>query len=193
MKSIIETKGHHRIRGSLNQRGAALIVSLIILLVLTLLGVASMQSTGMESIMARNHRDQNTTFQSAESALRAGEAYVETLANTTDFNDTGTNGVYTEGNAPDPLASASWGTSITKAYSGFTLDGPTSSITLTAPRYYIEHVGTVGSASNNALNIGGYGQNSGQSDIDGFKITARAVSPDGNTETILQSYYGKAF
>ena len=55
------------------QRGAALITSLIILLVLTVLGVSAMSTSSLEEMMAGNLRDQNLSFQAAEAALRDGE------------------------------------------------------------------------------------------------------------------------
>lgn len=59
-----------------HQNGAALMVSLMILLVLTLIGVTSMQSTILEEKMAGNMRDKNLAFNAAESALREGENWV---------------------------------------------------------------------------------------------------------------------
>ncbi len=58
------------------QKGAVLIVALVILLVLTVLGVAIMESSVVEERMAGNVLDRNITFQAAEAALRAGEAEV---------------------------------------------------------------------------------------------------------------------
>lgn len=55
------------------QRGAVLIVSLIMLLILTLLGVAAMQTTTMEERMAGSMHAHNIAFQSAEMGLRQGE------------------------------------------------------------------------------------------------------------------------
>jgi len=56
------------------QRGMALVVSLVMLLSLTLLGLAAMQNTSLEERMAGNMRAQNLAFQAAEAGLRAGEA-----------------------------------------------------------------------------------------------------------------------
>lgn len=58
------------------QRGAVLVVSLIFLLVLTLLGVVSMQNTTLEERMARNVYDGERAFQTAEAALREAEGWV---------------------------------------------------------------------------------------------------------------------
>jgi len=61
------------------QRGAALVVSLLILLVMTLIGVTAMQTTVMEERMAGNLRNSNLAFQAAEAALREAEAYLAPL------------------------------------------------------------------------------------------------------------------
>jgi len=58
------------------QRGAALIVSMLILLVLTLLGITAMVITSLEERMSGNLRDKNLAFQAAEVALHAGELAV---------------------------------------------------------------------------------------------------------------------
>lgn len=59
-----------------NQSGAALMVGLVLLLILTILGITILQVTLMQERMARNLRDQNIAFQAAEAALRAGEAEI---------------------------------------------------------------------------------------------------------------------
>ncbi|MBY6073342.1 PilX protein [Marinobacter salsuginis] len=53
------------------QRGAALIVSLIVLLVLTLIGVAGMNTSVMQERMAVNSQNANRAFQAAESTVSA--------------------------------------------------------------------------------------------------------------------------
>lgn len=63
------------------QRGAALIISLIFLLLMTLIGVTSMQSTTMQERMAGNTRERNLAFQAGEAGLRAGETWLENQAN----------------------------------------------------------------------------------------------------------------
>lgn len=63
------------------QRGAVLIVSLIFLLLMTLIGVTSMQSTTLQERMAGNTRDRNLALQAAEAALRGGETWIAVAAN----------------------------------------------------------------------------------------------------------------
>ncbi len=60
------------------QRGAILVISLIILLVMTVLGISSLRSATMQERMSGNNLDRQLAFQAAEAALRAGERVVET-------------------------------------------------------------------------------------------------------------------
>lgn len=55
------------------QRGAVLVVSLLLLLVMTLLGLGASQSTRLQERMAGNQRDLELAMQGAEAGLRAAE------------------------------------------------------------------------------------------------------------------------
>lgn len=74
------------------ERGAAMVIALIMLLVLTLLATASGRMTLMEERMTGNTQDRNIAFQVAEAGLRAGEgqAQLPTLPNF----DANQNGLY---------------------------------------------------------------------------------------------------
>ncbi len=75
------------------QTGAALIMSMMLLMVMTLVSVVAMQSTVLEEKMAGNTRDRHLAFEAAEAALRAGERYVESNKFVyTDYTDTCVNG-----------------------------------------------------------------------------------------------------
>ena len=50
-------------------RGSALIIALVFLLVMTLIGVTAMQGTSQQETMAGNMRDRSLAFQAAEAAL----------------------------------------------------------------------------------------------------------------------------
>lgn len=60
------------------QRGAALIVSLVILVIVSIIGVSAIQLTLVQERMAGNQHDRNTAFQATEAALRAGERAIRT-------------------------------------------------------------------------------------------------------------------
>lgn len=59
------------------QRGMALLVSLVFLLLLTLIGLSSMQSANLQEKMAGSVSLRNQSFQTAEAALRIGESAVQ--------------------------------------------------------------------------------------------------------------------
>jgi len=58
------------------ESGVVLIVGLVFLVLMTLIGVAAIQSSTMQERMAGNASDHNEVFQSAENVLIAGEAQV---------------------------------------------------------------------------------------------------------------------
>ncbi|MHC8405761.1 MULTISPECIES: pilus assembly PilX family protein [unclassified Pseudomonas] len=60
-----------------SQRGMALLVSLVFLLLLTLIGVSSMQNANLQEKMASSVTLRNQSFQIAEAALRIGESAVQ--------------------------------------------------------------------------------------------------------------------
>lgn len=60
-----------------SQRGATLIIALIMLLLLTIIGLSSMRGTSLQESMAGNMRDSNLALQAAEAGLRKGEDLVD--------------------------------------------------------------------------------------------------------------------
>ncbi len=59
------------------QRGVVLVTALIVLLIMTILGLASINTTTLQSKMTGNLRETNAAFQAAEAGLQAGLIYVE--------------------------------------------------------------------------------------------------------------------
>ena len=69
--------------GHTAQRGAALYVALIMLILLALLGIVGMQVAGLQERMAANYLNVNLAFQTAEADVRQRECYIEGLVNRT--------------------------------------------------------------------------------------------------------------
>ncbi len=164
------------------QRGAVLIVSLLILLVMTLIGVTAMTTSNVEQKMSGNQSDLNVAFQSAEAALRDAEAYIQSIAAVSAFNG-GTTGLYTTTATVDPFANATWSSSSSRGYSGTLTDAGT------APRYVIQLV-KIGAPD--PLMISNTGDGTGNSAVNTFRITARATGKTSNSYTYLQEHYGRA-
>ena len=82
----------HRLTPHQSQKGAALIVALIFMVILAVIGVSSMQTATMQERMAGNAKDSSIAFQAAEAALRQAEARLAPTGIIGAFN--GTNGNY---------------------------------------------------------------------------------------------------
>jgi type IV pilus assembly protein PilX len=120
------------IRG--RQSGAALIVSLIFLLLMTLLSTSTMRGATMQERMAGNTRDYLLGFQSAEAALREAETYLRDNAVLPEFNDIG--GHYSV-NSPDrPI----WHEYPTSSGNGFITYASDIDGTAQPPEYYLERL-----------------------------------------------------
>lgn len=63
------TSSNRQISLRLHQKGSVLILSLILLVIMTLFGLASMNTSMMQEKMASNAQNTNTTFQAAESSV----------------------------------------------------------------------------------------------------------------------------
>jgi type IV pilus assembly protein PilX len=167
------------------QGGAALAVSLVILLVLTVLGIAGMRTTTLEEHMAGNTRDRHRAFEAAEAALRAAEQYIDSsVISTKPFDTNGSDGLYSDAAAyADIWTKINWNAGDSRAY-------PRNVSTNAVPRYVIQHYATVKEAAD-TLNLDNYGQGSGAGATELFRITARGTGGSDNTVVILQSTYGK--
>ena len=76
------------------QHGASLVVVMILLVVMTLLGLAVLRSTLLEERMTANLLDRSYGFQAAEAALREGEALAQLPATRAAVPSSGcTNGI----------------------------------------------------------------------------------------------------
>ncbi|MFC1748698.1 PilX N-terminal domain-containing pilus assembly protein [Pseudomonadota bacterium] len=61
------------------QTGSALIISLLILLVMTMVGINSMTTSALEEKMAGNDRNHKVNFQNAETNLKAAETSIANM------------------------------------------------------------------------------------------------------------------
>lgn len=130
------------------QRGAALIVGLIILLLMTLIGVFAMRGSIMQEKMATNQRDRELAIQAAEIALRDAERFIASLNNRPDPTVGGTNSnIYTLNSTnldPHPNNAVPWWHEPERNATWWTNNGVASilpSNVATAPRYIIEEIG----------------------------------------------------
>lgn len=168
------------------QAGAVLIVSLVVLLIVTMIGVSSMRGSVLEEKMAGNVRDRNVAFQGAESTMREAEDFIEGVVSLGNF--TGTGGLY---GVSDP-APAYWDMTTWTSAGNHVVAGNKYGA-YEAPKYYIKHFTTV-VGTEGAMNMSGYGDNKGTGDVSIFTITGRATGSSADSaEVILRSQYGRIF
>lgn len=174
------------------QRGVALVVSLIILISLTMLGLTAIQRTTVDLAMAGNQREIGLMFQAAEVGLVQAENAVEDsntnadFENTTDNNDEGRHTIL-----------ASDETYFGPVYFDDTTWDDSSKVATTSlhaheqPRYMIEYLGDRSQNPLAAINIGGYGTQQTGDIVSIYRSTARGAGLTGNSYRYVQSYYGK--
>lgn len=125
------------------QRGVSLVVVLILLLIMTLLGLAVLRSTLLEERMSANLLDRNLSFQSAEAALREGEALAagRTTAQHTAIAAAAAGGACANGVCPQPSASAveRWKDA---GFGGWRAATTNIGTVASAPQFFIEYMGT---------------------------------------------------
>jgi len=167
------------------QAGVTLVVSLVILITMTLLGVTSIQSTRTEVAMAGNLREAGLTFNAAEAGLRFGESFVEDSISTTVYADA-TIGLYAESDEDPAYADYTiWAASQDAAFS--------LAYVAEDPKFIIRYLGDRSQNEVAKVNIGGYGTAQPGITVSNFRVTARGTGQSGNARRFVQSYYGKEF
>lgn len=176
------------------QQGFVLIIALIMLIIVSILGIAGVRLAATEERMVAQTYDRATAFQAAEAALREAEALIESsnqpvpAAGVDCSAQSGTGGTITV-----QVCGVLMGTSTTPRWlqTGTTADGywatasevgNTSSTVKITPQYFVEYLGnnfpcaiSSPTATNNCKR---------------YRITAR-VNPaaDGRSKVVLQSIY----
>ncbi|MFW6092458.1 MAG: pilus assembly PilX family protein [Pseudomonadota bacterium] len=168
-------------------RGMALFISLVLLLILTIIGVSAVQTTSLETRMARNEHDTLLAFQAAESALRDGEEFLESVVTTAIFTDDGSDGLWT---IAELGQTERWRDP--NVWEGNTsVVAPTEvGVVAEQPRYLVEHVASV-LREENAYQLNDPYGGSATDRVEIFRITARGVGGSENARVYLQTTYGR--
>jgi|SRR5690554_4359862 len=178
-----------------SQQGIALILSLVILLVLSVLAASSMQGSIMQERMSITARESSLALEAAEAGLREVESRLSNLTSLDNFgNSDGTgnqSGWYHIGYAPEIFDPDTWaGNGVIEAAE---VDGIT-------PRYFVEYRGLVslnvggslGSVRN--LNYEGRGDAAGGSgaasaEAESVRIVVMAQGPSGQSRKMIEGFY----
>lgn len=168
--------------------GASLVVVLILLLVMTLLGLAVLRGTLLEERMSANLLDRSQNFQAAEAALREAEALV--AAGTWGANPPAAGAACTNGMCGSPAAGAA-DRATSPAFAGWrnavvNLNNGLPGAQAVQPQFFVEHAGW--SETWFECNLDAKYRGSDLCIRPAYRITARSEA-DGRASVILQSNF----
>jgi type IV pilus assembly protein PilX len=183
------------------QKGTILFISLMILLILTIMGLSSMQGSVMQEKMTAAVRDGSVALEGAEATIHFVEQNViEPLATTGIFNNS--NCLYDVGGAPRQDPNGAWpegtwtgnGTCVASSINvrGDSSVGGSDGSIAEAPRYFVELSGELETDEEvTDIMIFNYNNNAGAGALTGFKIVARSVGSSTSSQKFVAAYYGK--
>jgi type IV pilus assembly protein PilX len=167
------------------ERGAALIVSLVMLLAMTILGVTAARTTTLQERMAGNLRQSAIAFEAAEATLRHGEEWVSDQVGGPRPQAVAPSSCATPPcnvltlNDLDPMADSTWGGSDVR-------ENPDIQQVASDPEYFVEQQQIV----RDSLNLG---QSTDESARIYYRVTARSVGETTSAVSILRSTYAARF
>lgn len=171
------------------QRGVALVVALILLVVATLIGLAASRGTLLQERMSSNSYDRALAFQRSEAALRAAEAAITAEGDIADLGGVDCSVAV----CPSVPANAFTGTDATWTDVPAIYD-VNDATTPGSPQYQVQYIGT--GTSESALDTGAnadttnYGSATLPDNVAFYRVTARSSNPedlDGRSIVVLQS------
>lgn len=170
-----------------NQTGATLIVSLIVLVLMTIIGLAAMRGSIMQERMASNTRDSELASQAAETALREAENW---LISQVDEPIAGASRVWQLNEIhPAPSEAANWWEMPARGRDWWAANGvagPTLTNVTSPPRSIIEHQSFIP----DDLLIGTGINNTG---IHYYRITARGSGGSNQSRVLMQSTVSRRY
>lgn len=186
-----------------HQRGATLVVALLILVLIMMIGITAVSTSNTQFRLAGNLQFEDSALNNAEAAVTAAENW---LATGTNYNNAAFTGVAATTN-PDPLSDGSWlvapsyqpqlvpRTSIAairaardiRPFSMTWDDTNSLSVADTTQRYYIELISQNNRLQGSNQAVGGRAS-SGCNQVNTYMITGRGASARGAVK-FVQSYY----
>lgn len=175
------------------ERGVALVVALVLLVVATLIGLASVRGTNLQERMSANMYDRSLAFQRAEAALRDAERAITANWQITTLGGQDCSPTSTVLCTMVPPANAAW-TTVGGTYN------VNNDKTPGTPQYFIQFMGT-GNAQNQLgldanADYGNYGNSYPPDNVAYYRVTARSSAPAeaGDRSLVtLQSTVKRAF
>jgi type IV pilus assembly protein PilX len=170
------------------QRGFILIVALIMVLLMTIIGLAAIRGSNLQELMAGNMRDRNLAFQAAEAGLRAGEYEIRPeLATLPNFDVD--RGFFSDLNMPTESSPLFWDKDDWDERSFLT----TMSLQLASdsqPRYVVEKlvvpITIAAAADGSAIDVASLDSFEAP---EFFRVTSKGIGGTTDTDVLVQSVY----
>lgn len=168
--------------GRQGQRGAAMVIALVMLLVLTLLATASARMTLLEERMTGNTQDRNVAFQAAEAALRFGEEVAQ--ANNLPVFGGANGGLYKPAapNATPLWESLNWN-SASAVHADAKLDTAVAKLGGATADYIVEQLPRIPTPGESLA------ADTTVDEATFYRVTARGVGMAGNASVTLQTTF----
>lgn len=163
------------------QRGAALVVSLVILVLLTIIGVSALNMSKLETLIVRNEQQRQISMQYAEAVLKQGQAVASSMTSPPYVLDDGTvklgSGAsvtwiyYAAGSSSykNAFTDINW----SSGAAGVDVDGDT----IIDGGYFVEFLGERAAAGSDTESKTLY-----------YRVVARSTA--GGTETVIETTFG---
>ena len=174
-----------------SQSGAVLIVGLIMVLLMTIVGLAAIRGSSLQEMMASNLRDRNLAFQAAEAGLRAGESRVRPEVEVLPPFDSTQAGFQPDLNQPTrtPVVqwdAADWASGTHSMLTAMGLD------VASQPRYVVEQLVVsaleAAAAEGSGIDLASM-DGAGVIPPELFRITSRGVGGTTDADAVVQSVY----
>ncbi|MEP7243379.1 MAG: PilX N-terminal domain-containing pilus assembly protein [Gammaproteobacteria bacterium] len=170
-------------------RGAILVTSMLLLLVLTIVGITALQMSRMQERMAGNTRDLNLAFQGSEAGLRNGETLLQLQKARPDTCVATPCQFWARGTLLNPeRKDSSWWDSTADEFEADN-DQAAKAKDMTElkadPEYLVESIGFV----SDSLTVG----HSPPQGRDFYQVTGRSTGGSGTPNTVLRSTYARRF
>ena len=173
------------------QRGVALVMALVFLLLLTLLGITALNTTSLEGKMATNVKDRNLAFQAAESALTLGGNWLNNQIGKPVFPNNNIGLYLPSTTATEVWDSVDWSGSNLATFPN--TPGQSGSGNLgkvnTQPKYIIEDLGEIQESGGSLVMSSDY-KSKGTTIL---RVTARGTGGTDAAVVMVQSTYSRAF
>ncbi|GLQ95975.1 pilus assembly PilX family protein [Dyella mobilis] len=162
-----------------SQRGVALVVALILLVVVAIVGLLAMRGTIMQQKMSNNAYDREAAFQAAEAAIRVATARIG--VDTGDIARVcGSGGVTCQAN---PFTDSTLPAGSIKSVAAGAASGQfTTGVSAGTPQYVVENMGnwydtSTDTGYNQSANAAQYGAQGVSTTSTYYRITARSGDP----------------